>query len=134
MPIPGPIVGGRRYAMLGFAEIKQQKKDNEHIKPCYASGIIISSQPNSTGHICGSSGGVAGLSGGPVFDLSCNHLIGICVSTDDLDDRETSFGRFSSDMINYCKEITIVRIMPVEGAALLLHSAIKPEKQLKRRL
>lgn len=31
----------------------------------------MSSQPNSTGHICGSSGGVAGFSGGPVFDL-CN--------------------------------------------------------------
>lgn len=57
-----------------------------------------------------------------------NRLIGICVSTDDLDDRQTTFGRFSSDMITYCKEITIVRILPVQDATALLYSSIKQVK------
>ena len=53
----------------GFAEINQDKKKDEHIEPCFASGIIMSGQPNPSGHVCGTSGGVSGLSGGPVFDL-----------------------------------------------------------------
>ncbi|CAI4220964.1 unnamed protein product [Auanema sp. JU1783] len=129
-PIPMAIKGGSRYVLLGYAEVKQQIEDS-HMEPCYASGVIISSQSNEAGHICGSSGGIAGLSGGPVFDLFSNNLLGICVSTDDLDDRITSFGRFSSDMITYCKEITIVRIMPVFTAACFFHAH---EKNLKLRM
>jgi hypothetical protein len=29
----------------------------------------MSSQPNEVGHICGSSGDVSGLSGGPIIDI-----------------------------------------------------------------
>uniref|UniRef100_A0A1I7UQP3 Trypsin-like peptidase domain-containing protein n=1 Tax=Caenorhabditis tropicalis TaxID=1561998 RepID=A0A1I7UQP3_9PELO len=133
-PIPGPINRGSRYAMLGFAEMKQCKEEDEHISPCYATGVVMSSQPNTIGHICGSSGGVPGMSGGPLFDLSDNSLIGICCSTDDLDDRETSFGKFTSDMITYCKEVNIVRFMPLETAVHFLYSAINTKTKLKRRL
>lgn len=52
----------------GYAEINQAIKEGEHLEPCFASGIIMSSQPNALGHVCGTSGGVFGLSGGPVFD------------------------------------------------------------------
>lgn len=48
-------------------------------------------------------------------------LVGICISTDDLEDRETSLARFASDMINYCKETTIVRILPVMAVVYELY-------------
>ncbi|CAI4225709.1 unnamed protein product [Auanema sp. JU1783] len=70
MPFLGPVVGGTYYTLLGFADVKQDKTQSKYLAPCYTAGVIISSQPNSTGHVSGSSRGLSGFSGGPVFDTS----------------------------------------------------------------
>uniref|UniRef100_A0AC34R855 Uncharacterized protein n=1 Tax=Panagrolaimus sp. JU765 TaxID=591449 RepID=A0AC34R855_9BILA len=67
MPVVSSLYAGLSYALIGYDERSQELNGNEHIFPTFLRGRIMSGQPHKRGHVCGSSDGVPGFSGGGVF-------------------------------------------------------------------